>query len=242
MQQGETHEVFTRSAEIYDLIYRKILDYEVLSRRLVDVVESIAPHARSLLEVGCGTGLYLEQLSKHFEVAGLDLSQPMLDRAAARCPGVVLHRADMTHFDFGRGFDAVVCLFSSIGYVRTLDGLRRCIDDMARHTDPGGAVIVEPWFRPDTWDPTHIGADLFEYDDIKIARVSTSTVDSGCSVMDMHHMVATTEKVEVFTERHVMGLFTIDDHIDAFRRAGLEVEYEPEGLLGRGLYVGAKPG
>jgi hypothetical protein len=58
------------------------------------------------------------------------------------------------------------------------------------------------------------------------------------SVMDMHHLVATPKRVEHFVERLELGLFTKDEYLDAFRRANLETTYDPEGIMGRGLYIG----
>lgn len=39
-------------------------------------------------------------------------------------------------------------------------------------------------------------------------------------------------------EPHEIALFTTEEQLEAFREAGLEVEHDPEGLMGRGLYVG----
>ena len=45
----------------------------------------------------------------------------MLGIARHRLPGVPLHLADMRDFDLPERFDAVTCLFSSIGYLTTDD-------------------------------------------------------------------------------------------------------------------------
>ena len=44
--------------------------------------------------------------------------------------------------------------------------------------------------------------------------------------------------VEHVTERHELGLFTVEQMKDAFSQAGLAVSYESEGLTGRGIYTG----
>ena len=55
----------------------------------------------------------------------------------------------MTDFDLATTYDAVTCLFSAIGYVRTVDRMNRAVACMARHVKPGGVLIVEPWITPD---------------------------------------------------------------------------------------------
>src|SRR5215475_7387150 len=86
-----------------------------------------------ILPVGCGTGLHLSYLKHRFQVEGLDLDEQLLAIARQRNPEVPLHHADMIDFDLGRTFDIVTCLFSAIGYVKTLANLSRAIQCIAQH-------------------------------------------------------------------------------------------------------------
>ena len=67
--------------------------------------------------------------------------------------------------------------------------------------------------------------------------MNVSQRDGDVSIVDFQYLVGTPDAVEHFSERHELGLFTVDQHLDAFRAAGLEAEHDPEGPMGRGLYV-----
>jgi SAM-dependent methyltransferase len=234
---------YERSADIYDLLYGQMVDYQALGARAEEIIRQRTPHASSLLEVACGTGLYLEQFATGFEVAGLDIAPRMLGRARERLPGVSLHEADMRSFDLGRGFDAVVCLFSSIAYLTTIEDLTAAFACMARHLNPGGVVLVEPWFTPDAWRDGDVAANAARSDQLAVGRVSTSVRDGRIVTMHWAFAVAYPNgRVETYVEEHPTGQFTVDEHLGAFADAGLEAEYHPDGLLGRGLYIAIPPG
>lgn len=147
----------------------------------------------------------------------------------------------MTTFDAGRTFDVVTCLFSSIGYTRTDERLRAAIATMARHVAPGGLLVVEPWFLPEQWAPGHVGALFVDEPDLKIARLNVSPAVSEVLTLRFHYLVGTPQGVEEFAEDHVVGMFTHEQYVAAMDGAGLEVEHDPEGLMGRGLYIGTRP-
>jgi len=144
----------------------------------------------------------------------------------------------MIDFELAKRFDVVTCLFSSIGYVRTVDNLRRAIGCMARHLVPEGIVIVEPWFTPETWHAPAVHALFIDEPQLKIARVNTSFVDGRLSYFDLHYLIGTPQGTEHFVERHELGLFDRAEMTAAFETAGLAVSYDKEGLMGRGLYIG----
>jgi ubiquinone/menaquinone biosynthesis C-methylase UbiE len=65
--------VFTESAAFYDVLY-SFVDYEAAVREIRQRLDAQAPHARSLLDVGCGTGRHVELLRERYEVEGLDIN------------------------------------------------------------------------------------------------------------------------------------------------------------------------
>jgi SAM-dependent methyltransferase len=232
--------MFSRSAKLYDAIY-SAKDYSAETERLHTLIQERRPGASSLLDVACGTGMHLQLLRAHYEVQGLELDPAMLEVARARLPGVPVHQGDMVDADLGRTFDVVTCLFSSIGYVPTVEGLRRAVSNLARHASAGGMVVVEPWFSPETYHQGGVHALFVDEPHLKLARMNVSAIEGRTSVLEFEYLVGTPDGIERFTERHELGLFTDEEHREAFRAAGLEVEHDPVGLTDRGLYVGTKP-
>jgi len=232
--------VFTRSERFYDAVYAW-KDYEGESARLHELIQERLPGASTLLDVACGTGSHLVHLAHWYDVEGVDLDPEMLALARDKLPDVALHAGDMTRFDLGRRFDAVTCLFSSIGYAGTLEAVHATVAAMAAHVNPGGVVIVEPWFSPDAWHADRPHLLTVDEPDLKIARMSVARTRDRTSVLDFTYLVATAEGVEVFTEHHEALLLTDDEYRGAFSTAGLAVERDEQGLMGRGLYIGRAP-
>jgi SAM-dependent methyltransferase len=228
--------MFTESAAFYDLLYG-FKDYEEAVRRIDAILAREASAAETLLDVGCGTGRHLELLRERYRVEGLDINPVMLAAARARCPGVEFHEADMADFSFEHRFDVITCLFSAIAYVRTEERLRAATRAMRRHLNPGGLLLVEPWFTPEAYWTGTITANQVDEEDLKIAWMYTSEREGSLSVLDMHYLIGRPTGIECVRERQELGLFTEEQHLDAFRAAGLEARFEPEGLFGRGLYV-----
>lgn len=230
--------MFDRSARIYDAVY-SFKDYAVEAARIAEEVRRRNPRARSLLDVACGTGKHLEHLGAHFDVAGIDLDGDLLEVAKARLPGVRLEQADMTSFDLGRGFDAVTCLFSAIGYTVTVERMRAAVSTMARHLEPGGVLIVEPWLEPEAFEDGHIGTLVVDEPELKIARFNTARRRGNVSELFFHYLIAEPGSgIEHATEEHRLGLFSIESQRRAFEDAGVTVDYDPDGLTGRGLFIG----
>ncbi len=232
--------MYTLTARYYDKFY-SFKDYRAEAAKICQIVEDhLGPGRHSLLDIACGTGKHLEILRERFAVEGLDLNADLLEIARERLPNVPLHLGDMERFDLGRTFDVVTCLFSSIGYLKTLDRVTSACACMARHLNPGGVLMIEPWFTPGEWRPGTVHALLVEEPELKIARVNTSLVDGRISYFDLHYLIGTPQGTEHLVERHELGLFEQSEMRAALESAGLRVRYDQQGLIGRGLWISAK--
>jgi ubiquinone/menaquinone biosynthesis C-methylase UbiE len=234
--------MYNRSAAIYDAIYHATgKDYAGEAETIRGLIRKYGRSAgNSLLDVGCGTGGHIASMRGEFEVEGLDNSQEMLAEAKEKCPDVSFHLADMADFELGHRFDIITCLFSAIGYVQTLPRLSQAISTFARHLQPGGVAIVEPWFGPGVLDTGKVHAVFVDEPELKIARMNVTRVEGRRSYLDFQYLVGMPGGVESFCETHMLGIFTDEEYQQAFRDAGLRVLHDGVGLDGRGLYIGIR--
>jgi dTDP-3-amino-3,4,6-trideoxy-alpha-D-glucopyranose N,N-dimethyltransferase len=227
----------------YDLLYNRIKDYAGEAATVTSLIRARAPEASTLLDVGCGTGNHLVHLAANFEVEGVEASPAMAAAARRKLGENAIHEDDMRSFRLDRSFDAVVSLFSSIGYMLTVEDLRNAIATMATHVRPGGVVIVEPWFGPDQWDELEegrVGMNLVEPDGELLVRMVRSSKRGSIGHMEMHYLHGSPGAIRHFVEHHDLALFTRDEYLKAFENAGLRTEHDERGLTGRGLYVGVR--
>ncbi len=231
--------MYKKFADIYDASYH-FYDYETYAEYVIRNIRSRNANARSLLELACGTGRYLEILVRHFDVEGLDLSQDMLIKAREKLPFAPLHQGDMTEFSLNRRFDVVCCLFRSIAYTKTPVKLITAIQAMTNHLNPGGLLMIEPFFTPESYWVDKVTLNEFKSDELKISWMYVSEkIDVGAR-LHYHFLVGTPTGVNHFEEIHELGLFTRDDFEIAFSSAGLTLEYDPNGPGGIGMYYGRK--
>jgi SAM-dependent methyltransferase len=232
--------MFTESAELYDLIYRSIKDYRAESAAVAARLRELAPSARTILDVACGTGEHARYLTEDagYVVSGIDIEPRFVEIAQAKVPSGTFWRGDMAAFELEDRFDAVICLFSSIGYLLDAAAVTRALRCFARHLASNGVVLVEPWFTPDVCRPGHVHMKTVESDGLTVVRMGQSGVEGRVSTVDFHYLIGKPDGIEHRTERHELALLTRAEMTDCFARAGYgRIDYDEAGFTGRGLYI-----
>jgi SAM-dependent methyltransferase len=232
--------MFSESAELYDLIYSSFKDYDAESAAIAKLIRDAHPRARSILDVACGTAEHARLLTgKHgFDVDGLDRDPTFVRIAREKLGDAKVFEGDMTSFALPRHYDVVQCLFSSIGYVRTLDNVHRTLQRFVAHLAPDGIVLVEPWFAPAVLQPGRISINTAESPTVRVARMALTEVDGRMSRIRFEYLIGRPTGIERAAEVHELGLFTTEEMLDCFEEAGLHVTHDPTGVDGRGLFLG----
>lgn len=130
------HSIYTTLAPLYQAMY---VARNRITGQLKTVVDVAPPDATTVLELGCGTGHLLAELSASFEHAiGVDPSPEMARLADNRAEYIC--QAD-THAIQSNSVDIAVLLGAVLGHIRPDEAAKEAITEVQRSLRPGGRVI-----------------------------------------------------------------------------------------------------
>jgi ubiquinone/menaquinone biosynthesis C-methylase UbiE len=229
-------------SKYYDRVYsfRDYLDEAVRLQNLI--IKYSESGGNSLLDVACGTGLHIKYLKDDFVCTGVDVSKAMLKIARKNVKGATFKEADMKTLRLKKQFDVIVCLLSSIGYVKTAARLEKTIQNFSKHLKKGGLALVEPSHAKSAYVSGEPRITTYDGREVKIARVNYTNFRQATAVLNMHLLVAERGKdAKYYVDRHELGLFGINSTLRIMKAAGLKSKYLKNGLMpGRELFVGIK--
>ena len=133
-------EAYGRWAPVYDVVFGPV--FRQGRRAAVDAAERVGGR---ILEVGVGTGLSLSDYHRRSRLVGIDISEPMLDRARLRVARKKLTHVeqiavmDAENLDFpDASFDVVVAQY----VVTAISNPERALDEFVRVVRPGGEIVL----------------------------------------------------------------------------------------------------
>src|SRR5262244_3573749 len=151
---------YARWAPVYDLVFGAV--FERGRQAAIEAAERIGGR---ILEVGIGTGICLPDYSRANRICGVDISEPMLQKARERVAALAMTNVeglwvmDAEHLAFpDASFDVVVAQY----VITTVPNPEATLDEFARVLKPGGEIVLvsrvgaeaglrralERWFAP----------------------------------------------------------------------------------------------
>jgi SAM-dependent methyltransferase len=236
-------QVFDSYARYYDLLYRD-KEYEKEASFVASLLTAHQPSARSLLELGCGTGRHALLLAQSgYEVTAIDRSEEMLSTARKRsshCSGVSFVAGDIRSISLGTTFDACISLFHVMSYLTDNNSLSAAFRTAANHIVPGGIFIFDCWYGPGVLaDPPCVRVKRLEDDSIAVTRIAEPVMHRHDNLVEVNYEVLIREKAsgncQKIQETHVMRYLFAPEVVKFAEDAGMIVEKTCEWMTGEEL-------
>ncbi|MBV2128715.1 class I SAM-dependent methyltransferase [Rheinheimera sp. SM2107] len=136
-----TNALYTDLSEYYDLMCRDI-NYLAQSSAVHRLHRMLGNSSYYHLDLACGTGSHIRHfLDLGYQCSGLDLNQPMLELARARCPQAHFILQNMCHFTLDKQVDLITCFLYSVHYSGSINSLQQCIASVFQALTAGGLFV-----------------------------------------------------------------------------------------------------
>ncbi len=237
---------FKKYSAYYDLLYRD-KNYAVEAEYVARAIRSALPAARSILELGSGTGRHGRLLAaKGFDVHGIERSSEMVSLArAASCPAssgtagsFTCEVGDICTAKLGRTFDAVISLFHVMSYQTTNAALQAAFQVAADHLAPGGVFLFDVWHGPAVLSqgPSERVKEVAD-ERHRVKRIARPELDTNRGTVKVVYHIEGEDKLSGrtvrFSEEHLMRyLFPAEVQLLA-QASGLRLKTIEEFLTGQ---------
>ena len=209
-----------RHAELYDLFYAE-KPYREESEFIHHCLQTYGKDVKNVLELACGTGTHALMLEKFgYKINATDYSSDMLDQAQKKGKSsnsrVKFQLKDMRDLETPQNkWDAVVCLFDSIGYVATNENIQNVLNGVRRQLNPGGLFIFEFWHAAamlKNYDPLRVRH--WQIPDGEIVRTSETSIDyvsQSCSVLYTIYELMNNGRYQTIKETQINRFFLVQE-------------------------------
>jgi SAM-dependent methyltransferase len=205
---------FEAYSKYYEALY-KDKNYEQEALYVIQLINSLKPGVKKLIELGCGTGKHAEIFCRNgFLVTGLERSPQMVRIAKAKSiknfrPLV----SDIATYSLNEKFEVAISLFHVVSYLTSNEMVLSCFKATSEHLEKGGLFIFDVWYSPAVYyqQPT-IKIKRLELDNLKIIRLAEPVTHFNKNIVDVHYEVIIKDQVtsitEVLNEVHPMRHFS----------------------------------
>ena len=186
--------------------YAKEVDF------IEDILDKFGINGRKILDLGCGTGLHEKEFSKRgYEITGLDLSEEMIELAKKRNPKSKFFVGDMSNFYLNEKFDAIISMFSAMGYLTENKQIEGFFSSIKEHLNQKGLLILDVWNGLGVMNELPTSREKSaKFKHLKITRRSFPDLDSRNHVNNVKFNVKVFENgnlIDDYNENHKVRFF-----------------------------------
>ena len=228
---------FEDYSNYYDLLYAD-KDYDGEVDYIDKLIKNINPKAKTLLDLGCGTGKHDMLLHKKgYATTGVDLSADMIKRAKAQFD-LTFVEGDIRTVKLDKKFDVVVSLFHVMSYQTSNSDLQQVFQTAKAHLEKEGLFIFDCWYGPAILNDQPVTrVKRMEDEKFEIIRLSESILHANTNVVDVSFEVMIRDKkkesVRTLKELHPMRYLFFPEVKHYAENAGFEIVVFEEWLSGK---------
>ena len=177
---------------------------------------------RTLLHLASGAGNNDYTFKKYFTVTGVDISKGMLEVARQLNPEVIYHYGDMRTVELEKEFDAVV-IPDAIGYMTTVEDLRKALNTAYKHLKPGGVLLITAHLKEEFQENNFCYSGSKGNIEVTVFENNYIPDPEGSSYeATIVYLLRRDSKLEIHTEQHFIGFFKSEVWHDLFKELALE--------------------
>jgi len=226
--------IFGNYSNFYDLLY-KDKDYEAEAKFISLLLNKYAPQSKSILELGCGTGIHAYYLaSKGYSVHGIDMSSHMLDMAQKYASEQKTKKHLHLKFDLGdirsirlkETFDTIISLFHVVSYQITNADIEEVFVTIKNHLKPDGIFIFDCWYGPAVLHcKPAVRVKSLENDQYSVTRIAKPVSYPNDNRVDVNYLMFVRDKmkneVQELREVHKMRYLFMPEVENLFLKHGM---------------------
>ncbi|RYE58184.1 MAG: class I SAM-dependent methyltransferase [Sphingobacteriales bacterium] len=223
----------------YDAFYND-KNYSQESAAAVNLIREFSPSAKTILELGCGTGNHANFLVEGgFHITGVERSEEMV--ALAKGKAITNFEpiiSDIRDFDLKRNFDVALSLFHVISYLTSNTDLISCFTCVNHHLTKGGLFIFDAWYSPAIYHQhpeTRIKRKTLG--GFELTRLAEPMHFTDRNVVDVNYEIIIRNKetdiTQVVNEKHSMRYFSIPEIELLAQLTGFQLMFVQELLSGQ---------
>lgn len=211
------------SYESFATLYDTLM-YDQPYDKWLEISQPYLSGARSVLDLGCGTGNYTILLPQSMRRVGVDLSEEMLKVARTKDDTIEWIADDMVTLQLSETFDVITIFCDSINYITDEDDLLTLFHTIKQHLNANGTLLFD---SHSIWKMEHLfsnGLYSDETEDIMYIWHANAGEEPNSVWHDITFFVQDNDIYKRFDESHFQRTFPVEMFKQLLEIADLQLE------------------